>query len=414
MELLEAPQLMDTFIRNGYYEDAMELQSHIQKLLIRHPEIKLLKRIAAEISGGTSLMLQQLTHLLRSSISFPLCIRVIGYLRKMEAFAEPELRLLFLQQRGSFLKRTLADIKSSDHSEHLKKYLEITRVHFFDIITQYKRIFSDSNTIYTSTTSRQSYLSDFPVTVSTQSILSSFVLNFLDEFMQEIEIHVPKLRDANIINSIYTQATFFGTSLSNIGIDFSHAISSVFESTVFGIFQDIINDGIQEFIDWTLVDGNQFHAKNQFSDELTAATSTTTTTTPVSSAGSNPNSLQLTLNRLQLYPSLAFILNKYYYAFNQIRILPSARLIDSSRNLVQESLITISTRISKIAKSVPESEMVDYREACRFFSELLVPIVVDGLVRIFSEAIQNSEQVIRSKIEIRRIIAPLESSKRLD
>jgi hypothetical protein len=38
-------------------------------------------------------MLVQLTQLLSGNIKLPLSIRIIGYLRRMEAFAEPELRI---------------------------------------------------------------------------------------------------------------------------------------------------------------------------------------------------------------------------------------------------------------------------------------------------------------------------------
>jgi hypothetical protein len=42
-------------------------------------------------------MLQQLLSRLRASIQLPECLRVMGYLRRIAAFTEPELRLQFLQ-----------------------------------------------------------------------------------------------------------------------------------------------------------------------------------------------------------------------------------------------------------------------------------------------------------------------------
>ena len=35
LEILEIPQLMDAFIRNGNYEEAMELQTHVGRLVFR-------------------------------------------------------------------------------------------------------------------------------------------------------------------------------------------------------------------------------------------------------------------------------------------------------------------------------------------------------------------------------------------
>lgn len=43
LEILELPQLMNSFINDGLYEDALELASHVRKLYNKHPDIPIFK-----------------------------------------------------------------------------------------------------------------------------------------------------------------------------------------------------------------------------------------------------------------------------------------------------------------------------------------------------------------------------------
>ena len=107
--------------------------------------IPIVIEVVKAVKQTSKVMLNQLLSQLRAPIQLPSCLKVVGYLRRMDAFGETELRLRFLQARDAWLTSVLKSVPRDDPYEHLTKTLELTRVHLFDIVTQYRALFSDDD-----------------------------------------------------------------------------------------------------------------------------------------------------------------------------------------------------------------------------------------------------------------------------
>ncbi|CAO3564610.1 unnamed protein product [Mortierella alpina] len=194
LEVLEIPLLMETCVRNGYYNEALELASHVQRLVLRYPGIGIIQDIDAKVAQGKELMLVQLLAQLREPIKLPVALRIIGFLRRIGSFKdqldvvedeeqlhqglstsrasrsghagptstssstspsvsamamedETPLKMLFLKSRALYMNMQLSKIvhHKGDSFGYLKKYVDVTRECLFDIMTYYKSIFGSTD-----------------------------------------------------------------------------------------------------------------------------------------------------------------------------------------------------------------------------------------------------------------------------
>ena len=79
---------MDACVRNGSYDDALDLRAFVRKLAVMHGDLGMAQRLLGEATAVADTMLRQLLARLRTNIQLPECLRVIGFLRRLEAFPE--------------------------------------------------------------------------------------------------------------------------------------------------------------------------------------------------------------------------------------------------------------------------------------------------------------------------------------
>lgn len=388
MELLEVPQLVDTFIRNGYYEEAMDLQTHIQRLLIRYPSLRLVKRIGEEVNELTGVMLSQLLTLLQGNIKLPLCIRVIGYLRRMEAFSETELRVVFLRERERYLQKMIADVQKEtkdSSAEYLKKYVDVSREHFFDTITQYKAIFSDtlSTGISSGPSSTSPSSSSLSASMSKSSpdgsldnyaphILPSYVSHFITNFTSAFSTHLPNIKDTSTLSSLLTSSLYFGMSLGRVGVDFRTVIADLFVDRIAAIFKAHVSEGVDSCI---------LHFQRQGLAQSVVPSSSSSTVSSVLPTSAASTTIQPPY-ALVSYPPLAWTLNAFLTAYNSLRVVPAVTLYEPLSSFLISEMDRLVSALLGLAKPHWDPAAHDdaklFVDLCQAFMEFFVPSVVNG------------------------------------
>ncbi|GIL71912.1 hypothetical protein Vretifemale_2346 [Volvox reticuliferus] len=201
MELLEVPQLMDTCVRNGVYDEALDLQSFVGRVGLLHPDVPVVKLLMRQVAEVGHSMLQQLLGRLRTNIQLPECLRVMGYLRRIGAFSEAELRLQFLQCRDEWISSLLADLDDGDSYEYVKHLTDVHRLHLFDAVMQYRAIFFD-----TASTAAIGPAMDgtaaAPPNLRETSMLYSWVQHRVSLYLEQLREHLPNITEGGNLASV--------------------------------------------------------------------------------------------------------------------------------------------------------------------------------------------------------------------
>jgi len=212
LDVLEIPQLMETCVRNGYYQEALELSSHVSNLREKHQAI-IVDDVADEANGILQLMTAQLLGVLREPVKLPALIKAVGYLRKLQDLGDIQLGLAFLSSRLHNYRARLVEIEM-DRAEpvrYLRRYIDLFREHVFDIISQYTTIFSGV----------------------TGDQLATFVNLCVDDLVQLVHRYIPRIAsDSAAMSSILVQLGYCSLSFARAGLDFSSLLVDPFKATI--------------------------------------------------------------------------------------------------------------------------------------------------------------------------------------
>ncbi|XP_065808679.1 conserved oligomeric Golgi complex subunit 8 isoform X1 [Labrus bergylta] len=368
LEILEIPQLMDTCVRNGYYEEALELAAYVKRLERKHSSLPVIQGIVREVRQSTQLMLNQLLQQLRINSQLPVCLRVIGYLRRMDVFTEAELRVKFLQARGTWLNSILTAIPEDDPYFHITKTIEACRVHLFDIITQYRAIFSDEDPLLPPAGGQ--------VAVNEAAIFHGWVVQKVAEFLDTLDRDLQRGVGGRL-DSLLGQCMYFGLSFSRVGADFRGQLAPMFQRVAAETFRVAVKEAVEKFQE----DMNRY--------TLISLPSVLGGTIPPVAPSTQPGSLQPPMSLLDFQP-LACFLNNILTAFNDLRLCCPVGLAQDVTKCLEDALklvtrnILVFHRAEESAFSSREKEL--FVQFCCGYAEDLLPFLNRCLQVLFPPA----------------------------
>ena len=125
--------------------------------------------------------------------------------------------------------------------------MELSRVHLFDIATQYRAIFTDEDPLVLASQNANTNESAIFHTWIVGKVIAFFLLKFVSityfycfyyqvtDFLCTLEADLPKIA-ASSLESVFSQCMYFGLSFGRIGADFRVLLVPVFSQVVWHRF----------------------------------------------------------------------------------------------------------------------------------------------------------------------------------
>ncbi|MQL94435.1 hypothetical protein Taro_027090 [Colocasia esculenta] len=178
-------------------------------------------------------MLSQLLQKLRSNIQLPECLRIVAHLRRVGVFSETEMRLQFLRCREAWLTGILDDLDQRNVYEYLKGMVHCHRMHLFDVVNQYRAIFSNDKS-----GNEENY---------DGGLLFSWAMHQINTHMSTLEAMLPKINEGGALSNILDQCMYCAMGLGLVGLDFRGLLPPLFEDAVLNLFSKNMDTSVKNF-----------------------------------------------------------------------------------------------------------------------------------------------------------------------
>jgi conserved oligomeric Golgi complex subunit 8 len=270
--------------------------------------------------------LAKLLKRLEDQIQLPECLRVVGHLRRSRYFdTETSLRRAFLARREIFVRDACEDASRwLAPYERAKKLTDVHRVHVFDVVTQYRAIFSDDvddSDGVTTTSNNNSNVSTITVTANESMVLlSAWASQRAESYRSALDESLARIDEGGALASVFEHCEYCGNSLARVGVETRPLLRDIFEKHALRIFEDALGAASEAFEKslsthrWTTYLGftassseQEQESKNKTGDDAETNNNNTNEFAP-------PQSL------LEHAPVAAFV-NGVLAAFNEVRLL---------------------------------------------------------------------------------------------
>lgn len=346
VELLEVPQWMQTCVRNGFYEESLQLQAFVARLAKKFPEQEIVQSIVRDVESSTALMLSHLHQQLRGNVQLPACLRIVGFLRRVGLYTEAEMRICFLQSRDLWLQSIVDSIPTANAYTFLNKLTDTSRAHLFDIITQYRAIFTDNPSS--------------SAAVCESNMMHSWLVHRIEKYLDCLRAFLPRVTDGGSISSLLDQAMYLGMSLGRVGADFRSLLPPVFQEHIVNLFAKAVKAATATCIDalqqplvhtetaqgFRSISRDEAHAPDQ---------------------------------ELLDFPPLAILCNGYLAAFNELRQCAPLAVRSRVAKVMEDNIRTFTAAV--VARSHQKSD--ELRAFAKISARVLIPYLVDSLAYVY-------------------------------
>jgi hypothetical protein len=343
IDLLEVPQLANTYVRNGHYQEASDLTTHIERLAIRYTELPIVTSIARIVDNVMLSQLSQLLAVLREPVKLPTLARAVGFLRKMDRLSEYEIRLAFLEGRADYMRGSLRALQNDrlDPVRYIRKYIDLFRESVYDTVSQYNSIFLDTRT---------GTNPEHPNRSDDVDLVPRFAHNSIENLAAILERCLPLVQDSSSLSSLLTQLGYSTVSFSRLGMDFTPTLRLPFEAAI----ENLVTVGWKAAA--TVCSKSFENATRNNEDpgswlcvEAAKEAFINNSTSPQIYMCSGP--WNVPPEQISLYPPIAIFLNGCLSALNTLRLLAPIRSYKYVADVLLESISKVLEAFLLYAKA---------------------------------------------------------------